>query len=280
MKKFIILTSLIFFFSMSAFAQTSFGFRTGLNFNTLLGELEEGEVFEINNGFHIGFAFNRQFTDIWGARAELVYIKKGFNDIYNGSSSIVLQDRNDRRVTHSGIADIKIVTANTYLNIPISAYGRVTNWLEVSLGVAPGFLIASRAKGDLLFNSDALNEQIAVILKHDYYQDEAGEIADIAEDIITVKELATAKDLTIPSAIGAYYFQEEKDANLYKVFNLEAIFGLSVFINQGLYIGGRVNYGLLDVTNNEADFSFEETTTLRNDKDRTLIFQASVGFNF
>ncbi len=280
MEKFIILISLIFFLSINAFAQTSFGFRTGLNFNTLLGELEEGEAFEINNGFHIGFAFNRQFTDIWGARAELVYIKKGFNDIYNGSSSVVFRDRNDRRITHSGIADIKIVTANTYLNVPISAYGRVTNWLEVSLGVAPGFLIASRAKGDLLFNSDALNERVEVILEHDYYRDEAGEISDRAEGIVTVKELATAKDLTIPSALGAYYFQEEKNANLYKIFNLEAVFGLSVFINQGLYIGGRVNYGLLDVTNKEADFSFEDTTTLRDDKDKTLIFQTSVGFNF
>jgi len=59
-------------------------------------------------GFHIGLAFNQQFTDIWGVRGELVFSQKGFSNTYDGNSSVILLDRNDRAITHSGIADIDL----------------------------------------------------------------------------------------------------------------------------------------------------------------------------
>jgi len=129
-------------------------------------------------------------------------------------------------------------------------------------------------------NASSLNEELGLTLDHNYYRDNAGEAAESAEEVITVKEVATAKELTIESALGAYYWQEEKNASLYNAFNLDAVFGLSVFVNKGLFIGGRLQYGLLDVTNNDADFSFEDITALRSDKDVNLVFQGSVGFNF
>lgn len=280
MKNFIISTLLIFCFSMTAFAQTSFGFRTGLNFNTFLGELEENEAFGTNTGFHIGLAFNQQFTDIWGVRAELVYSQKGVSNTYDGTSSVILRDRIDRAIMHSGMSDINLSVTNTYVDLPLSGYGRVANWLEVSLGVVPGFLVASRGRGELALDASSLNEGLTLTLDHNYYRDKASEVPESAEELITVKERATAKELTIPSTLGAYTFQEEDNGSLYNVFNLDAVFGLSVFVNKGLYIGGRVQYGLLDVTNNDADFSFGDITTTRADKDVNLVFQGSVGFNF
>ena len=281
MKNFIISALLISCFSMTASAQTSFGFRTGLNFNTFLGELEEGESFGTNTGFHIGLAFNRQFTDIWGVRAELVFSQKGTSNTYEGNSSVILLDEgNNRSITHSGLADINLSVTNTYVDLPLSGYGRVASWLEVSLGVVPGFLVASRGRGDLNLDASSLNEELVLTLDHNYYRDNPGEAADSSEGLVIAKERATAKELSIPSTLGAYTFQEEDNGSLYNAFNLDAVFGLSVFVNSGLYIGGRVQYGLLDVTNNDADFSFDDITVSRSDKDVNLVFQGSVGFNF
>jgi len=282
MKNYIISTLLIFCFSITAIGQTSFGLRTGLNFNTLLSDdLEEGEGYGMNTGFHIGFAFNRQFTDIWGARAEFVFSQKGFSNAYDGTSSVLLRDRNDRAIAHSGIADINISVSNVYLDFPISGYARVTNWLEISAGVVPGFLVASRGRGDLILASETLRiDELSLSLDHDYYSDEAGAFGDTNEEILTIQDDRTAQNLTIPATLGAYTFQEEKNENLYNTFNLDAVFGMSFFLNKGLFVGARVQYGLLDVTSDEADFSFGDITALRTDTDVNLVFQGSVGFNF
>jgi len=284
MKNNILFTLLLICFSMSASAQVSFGFRTGLNFNTLLSdELEEGEVFGTNTGFHIGLAFNRQFTDIWGVRAELVYSQKGGTYAYDGTSSAVFRDRNDRAITHSGLSDIDLSVNNSYVDIPLSGYGRITSWLEISAGIVPGFLVSSKGRGDFILDSDALKDVVSLGLIHRYFSDrpgESAEIPDLSDEIISVQEAATAKELTIPSKIAAYTFQEEDNGNLYNIFNLDVVAGVSVFVNKGLFIGGRVHYGLLDVSNNNADFSFENITTLRSDTDVNLVFQGSVGFNF
>ena len=68
--------------------------------------------------------------------------------------------------------------------------------------------------------------------------------------------------------------------------------GLAYYLSNSLYIGARLQFGLSDVTNNEADLSKVEfdafTPNLelsqrykyRDDKDKNFIIQASVGFSF
>ncbi|MCB0615727.1 MAG: PorT family protein, partial [Phaeodactylibacter sp.] len=61
--------------------------------------------------------------------------------------------------------------------------------------------------------------------------------------------------------------------------------GLAFYLNQGLYVGLRVNYGLSDLTRTERDVSRKELDDsnnfiFREDKDRNLTLQASVGFSF
>ena len=279
MKNYLITALLIFCFSITAIGQTSFGFRTGMNLNTLVGDLEEGETYENNTGFHIGIAFNRNFTDIWGVRAELLYSQKGTSNKYDGNSSIILRDRNQRAITHSGNTNVNLTITNSYIDFPITGFGRVAHWLEISAGIVPGILAASRGRGDLNFSTSTLREDVSLNLDYNYYGDNALEAANGAE-VLTIKEENTAKDLTIPSAIGAYVFQEEKIGSLYNLFNLDAVVGLSFFLNKGLYVSGKVQYGLLDVTNNDADYSYQDITTTRSDKDVNLVLQGSVGFNF
>lgn len=267
-------------FCVSMIAQNSFGFRTGMNYNTnLTDNLEEGEAFDYNSGFHIGFSFSRNFTDIWGARAEFLYLQKGFRNSFDGASHLTLE-RGERRITHTGIRTTEITLTNSHIDLPITGFGRIANWIEISAGVVPSFLVASRGRGDLAFTSDALNSDVSLTLDYNYYSDNVGEVGEDAETI-TVKERATANDLTIPSSVGAFYFSEEgNDTNPYNFFTLDAVAGVNIFVNRGLYIGLRAQYGLLDSTDNSADFSQAEKDVTRDDKDNSLIFQGSVGFNF
>lgn len=259
-------------------AQTSFGFRAGMNFNQFVGELEPGETYDSNTGFHIGLGLSRNFTDIWGIRGELVYSQKGGQVSFDGDSFLTL-NRGTRKITHAGTRTTTLSVTNTHLDLPIVGFGRLANWIEISAGVVPSFLVGSRATGDLNFTSPALNNDLSLSLEYNYYGDELGQVTSVSEDI-EVKELATANTLTVPSNPGAYYFQDEKDGSAYNIFGLDAVAGASIFVNGGLFLGLRVQYGLLDVTNNKGDFSFTESETLRTDKDVNLTYQASVGFYF
>ena len=265
--------------SFQLISQTnSYGFRAGMNVNTIkTSDLEQNEAYDYNTGFHIGFAFSRNFTDIWGARAEFLYIQKGAKNTFEGSSFLVLK-RGERDIAHTGMRKTALTISNSYIDFPLTGFGRITDWLELSAGIVPGILVASTARGDLDFSSDALNSDINMSLNYNYYQNKVGESTQDAETI-TVKEKATANELTIPSEVGAYYFNDSKN-RLYNAFGLDAVAGINIFVNKGLYISARAQYGLLDITNKKGDFSASENNQLRDDKDINLNFQASVGFNF
>ena len=65
-------------------------------------------------------------------------------------------------------------------------------------------------------------------------------------------------------------------------FGLNA--GVSFFVNRGLFLGFRANYGLSDVTKDIYDVSLAKlnngATIGRSDKDANLSLQTSIGFSF
>lgn len=267
---------------LNSFAQDmSYGFRAGLSFATLDGPAEEGETFENRTGFHIGAAWGLSFTDIWGMRAELMYSQKGTKGKYEGPSYLQFQNNQNQTIFTTGNRKTFSNTANSYIDIPVSVFARVTRWLELSAGLNAGFLIASRATGEMNFTSNRF-DPITFELDYNYIGDEAGEGND--DNTIEVRDKQNGNLYTLPSAIGAYYTQTEKKENVYKTLDFGAVAGISFYLNRGLYLGGRVLYGLADVTNEDADFSQKETSNnqpvTRNDKDKNLTIQASVGFNF
>ena len=61
--------------------------------------------------------------------------------------------------------------------------------------------------------------------------------------------------------------------------------GLSFYFNEGLYIGGRVTYGLLDIERNEYDISYNEINddqsyVFLDSVNRNLSIQVTLGFMF
>ena len=259
-------------------AQNSFGFRAGMNLNRLIGDTEPGEVYESSTGFHIGLGLGRNFTDIWGVRGELVYSQKGGLINFDGDSFLTF-DRGERKITHTGTRNASLTVNNTHIDLPITGFGRLANWIELSAGIVPSFTVASRGVLDLQFSSPAINQDISLNTEYNYYGNRLGQVNGLSETI-EVKERATANTLTLPSMPGAYYFQETKNGNKYNIFGLDAVAGASLFVNSGLFFGVRVQYGLLDITNNNEDYSQATPNELRADRDVNLTYQYSVGFYF
>lgn len=258
----------------------SYGFRAGLSFSQIDGPLETGEAYDMNTGFHIGFGLGMWFTDIWGARAELVYSQKGAKYSYDGPSYLMMVSRQNRELTFNGVRKTSLTINNSYIDLPVTVFARPLRWLEISAGMYAGFLVLPSGTGEMQFNSNGL-DPISIELDYNYYADKAREGSD---NTVLVKAKASIDEFDVSDPAGAYYFQAEKKANLYRTLDFGATAGISFYLNRGLHLGARILYGMADITNTDADFSTSalegNQPVSRSDKDQNLIYQASVGFNF
>ncbi len=281
----------LFLFSNNLSAQElSYGFRAGLNFSTFDGPFEEdsnGNVVEDytgNTGFHVGAAVNIPFTDIFGARGEFMFSQRGGKYTFDGEGYQIFNRQTETPVYATGTKKIALDISNAYLDFPISGYARVLPWLEISAGVNVGLLVSSTASGTLDFEGvstgGSLIEPISVTLEYNYYADEIGE-AEFGNPIVFN---ADGQRVEVPRSIGAYYDFAGEDGSLYKLLDLDLQAGLSFYINRGLFIGGRVFYGLADATDTDYDVSkvsLDGTDYIkRDDKDTNLTLQVSLGFSF
>lgn len=286
-----LLCGLLFGATILSAQSFSGGFKAGLNFSTLYGgEIEtdnsgsEVEEFGFNTGFHIGAAFNLKLTDNFGFRAEFLFNQKGTDYSFDGPSYWIFGPATNSPVIGVGtrVTDLKI--SNTYLDIPLMAYvqlGRV----ELSGGLNAAVMISSRGTGESTFNGQTLNGStiglFTVNLNHNYYSDDPGQAkSDIMEQVSI-----GGSTIEIPSSIGAYYFRSETEENLFDRLDFGVVAGIGFFLNRGLYLGFRANWGLPDVTESAADISnvrldTQQTFVTRDDKDKNLSLQASIGFSF
>ena len=269
----------------------SYGFKAGLNFSTFSGDLESdetGEVEEFANttGFHVGAIFNLKFDDVFGLRGELLYSQKGARHRFDGDSYDILTSVDGKRIVGIGGKRISVNISNSYIDVPVMAYAKIADRIEFSAGASVGVLVGSRGSGEQLFKGGASGsgfpiEEYFYTLDYEYFGDEAGEVTTEAVNRITIG----GDDVDVPVAIGAYYYDAMKDGNYFNALDLGLIGGVSVYFNKGLFFGARLNYGLSDLTNNFYDYSqveIDETFNRisREDVDRTLSIQATVGFSF
>lgn len=264
----------------------SFGFKAGLNFSTLEGQLEsaengsELEELNLTRGFHFGPIFNLKLTDVFGLRAELLYSQKGVDYKYNGQSFWIFYPENENPFYHNGgNRNMRLFVNNSYLDLPLMAVVRLGR-IEASAGVNVGLLLSSRATGEITYTS-ANVEPFTIALEYNFAKDEP--TIDPGEDPF-VKSIA-GQGMFIPQQVGAYYGPFGRDNKLYNALDLGVNAGLSFYLSQGLFVGFRMNYGLLDTTKEEQDISAAQlgdnnTFLKRNDVDKNISLQASVGFSF
>jgi hypothetical protein len=275
-----------------AFAQAELGigFKAGLNFSAIDGPLETDaggmvlETSENNTGFQIGISAALAFTDLFGLKGELLYSQKGGNYTYLGPSFYTFYAPNGERLFGLGTRDIGYDVNNAYLDLPLMAYVRIGR-LELSGGVNAAFLIASTASGGVTFtgtlpDGTPLNS-LDIALDYNFLSSEFGVAAIIEARNVVTSGLAYQE----PSVIDAYYENGQTDEKRFNRFDFGLNADVAYFLNSGLYASIRLNYGLSDVTNTQQDIAQtarnnDGSYMLREDKDRNISLQTTLGFRF
>lgn len=294
MTRFIILVVALFFAlpENTKAQELSYGFRVGLNVSTFLGDEEMDaagtslESFSTNTGFHVGGGVRIEITELFGIRTELLFTQKGTKRTFNGSSFQLFNGPNGKILTTGG-KSVALNISNAYLEIPIMAYGKIGKKLEVFGGFYGGFLVSSVATGELIYTGGVVEGNnniiptLEIALDYNYLRDDVGEMIDGVDDIAV---MVGNDNVTIPNTLTAYYDLDEKNGNPYNVFDAGLSAGAAFFMNGGLYVSAIANYGLVDVSNEDMDFSNSEINGLdfvtRDDRDSNLSLQFSIGFSF
>lgn len=283
----ILVAALLLTWSESMNAQElSYGFRVGLNVSSLSGDTEPGESYTTNTGFHVGGGVRFEITDLFGIRTEVVFTQKGTKRTFEGDGPFVFRGPNGKIVTN-GNKNIALNIANAYIEIPIMAYGKIGEKLEIYGGGYTSFLVGSTASGELIYTDGRVDgnnnviDELNITLDYNYGRQDAGELLDGIDNISLEVDGETVE---IPNTLGAYYDLDSKEGKPYKVFDAGLSGGAAFFLNGGLYFSATATYGLIDVTNSDLDFSYVEIDGFdfktRDDKDNNLSFQFSLGFSF
>jgi hypothetical protein len=279
----------------SPLAAQSFGIRAGLNYTKFSGPTEAGvgEKFSISNGFHFGVNYAYKLTDVISIKTELLYTQVGSGYDYNGESfyKIPLSSSLSTGVPNAylyekGKTEINMKISNAYISIPIVAQYEIHPDWEISAGIYGSVLIGPRGNGTLRFNSTNNPEKIFFkqSLIHNYNSDDPGGSSGFTGPWVFVNDARTP----IARDAGAYYnyLSTEHEGKLYKPFDFGLTGGVSYFVNKGLFIGFRYDFGLLDITNNKVDAYRKNYDEVNNrfifskDFDRNTGFQVSFGFRF
>jgi len=285
MKKYFLVAFLALGFALQA--QVSVGFKAGLNFSNMNGELEmdaQGnavEAIDFSTGFNVGALLNYSITDIFGLRTELLYSQKGRVINYDGDSYFIFNSTDNPIIT-AGNRDLELDVINSYLEIPLLAYVKFGK-IEVMGGAYVSTLIGSVADGKLTFTPGSRQgnnfDEVEFTLDYRYRRDEAGE-GDGEIKALSV----SGRGVDAPSTLGAYYEYNNVDKSLYNLLDFGLIGGLSFYLNDGFFINARLEYGLTDTTDDSADVSYSQVPNnqlfFRNDVDQNFTLHTSVAFRF
>ncbi|MFT6319315.1 MAG: hypothetical protein ACJAT4_000232 [Granulosicoccus sp.] len=283
----ILVAALLLTWSESMNAQElSYGFRVGLNVSSLSGDTEPGESYTTNTGFHVGGGVRFEITDLFGIRTEVVFTQKGTKRTFEGDGPFVFRGPNGKIVTN-GNKNIALNIANAYIEIPIMAYGKIGEKLEIYGGGYTSFLVGSTASGELIYTDGRVEgnnniiDELNITLDYNYGRQDAGELIGGIDDLSLE---VGGETVEIPNTLSAYYDLDSKEGKPYKVFDAGLSGGAAFFLNGGLYFSATATYGLIDVTNSDLDFSYVDIDGFdfktRDDKDNNLSFQFSLGFSF
>lgn len=268
------------------------GIRAGLGQNKFNGPTEVGESFGLAGGFHFGINFQWNFNDLIGLRSEIVYNQTGSGytlDVDDGYyvfvpndnlSNIIIRDETLLNMDHS----------NAYIQLPQTVHFRLNNKIELFAGGYIGFLISPVATGNLLFGGEAGDKEHSFLqgLNFKYASDDEttrfGDFLNPVSDLILIR--ADGRDVDVRAVENSYDFNAFNiEENRFLSIDYGLILGGSYYLNRGLYLMGRVEYGMRDISRNTADYSFarvndDETPIFNNDNDKNLGFYLSIGFKF
>ncbi len=276
--------------ALPSWGQLQTSFKVGLNSARMDGPSEVGpddaalERWRNITGFMLGVGFGYAFADAIGVRAELVYSRRGAKYTFDGPSYRIF--RHSAGSTEArGVSRYLISIQNTYVDLPLLAYGRWKNF-EFSAGAYGGLLVQSTGEGSLTFSGGRtvplgnVVRDLEFNLQHNYRKDKPGR----GDESERVSVQVDSRAVDMPKTLGAYYDYPEGSGKLYPAIDYGLLGGISYYMSRSLFFGVRFQYGLADITNEKGDIAKGQTDNgtlvYRNDHDRNLLWQFSVGFGF
>lgn len=266
-----------------------FGFKTGMTISKLNGPSEQANGLDLESntttgGFMVGAIIGYKYTDLAGIKMELLYNQKGTKYNFEGPGYQVFPTQSGGRTTVTGTQRMDLDVSSSYLDIPLMAYGRVGKF-ELEGGVSLSLLLSSSATGELeiegIAPSGASTGTYSGVLDYRYNRDNPG--------IVTTPDLVAlnvdGQAVNVPKILTAYYPFTTDRGRYYNVLDFGLVGGINYYWNKTLYLGGRLNYGLLDVTSNDGYDVSKATLNGGNfvnqtDKDTNFSIQISLGFSF
>lgn len=298
MKKLLLVLCVIFLASAGHSQDLKIGVRTGLSYYKLLGELEANETQSLASGFHFAITGKYNLSSSFGLRTELVYIQKKSLQEYDQFKTVFFVPSQ----TGSGIGRQVIEGGNKYslertfniFSIPIHAVYKPTKKIELFGGIDFDFTAGVIGQGRIEFDNggtEANDDNIAYnqTLNYNYSSDRLGQVSTFTEEFVLidfdVDDDGEREVIRLPKTLSAYYYSETDEGKAYSTFDMAVAAGVSYFINPGLYLRATGNYGLFDSTKKRHDYSNAEynadgSYVFRDDNDRKIGFQVSLGFQF
>lgn len=265
------------------------GIRAGLGQNRFIGPTEPGETFSLSGGFHFGVSFQWNFTDFLGVRSELLYNQTGSGYDLNtnqgfyvfepedGVGNIIIRDESEITLDHS----------NAYIQLPQTIHLRIGKKFELLAGGYVSFLISPVATGNIRFGGEDLEHSFRQGLNFEYFNDDADQQFDFFSTTgnpILIR--ADGRNVTLRGIENSFDFNNfDIDESRFLSVDYGFIVGGSYYLNRGLFLSGRAEWGVRDITRNIADYSFSQVNNnglpvFTNDDDKNFGLYLSIGFLF
>ena len=288
---------LLFVSSTESYGQgINVGIRAGLGQNKFSGstEVDLGESYGLSGGFHFGLSFQWNFSDVVGWRTEILYNQMGSSyslDNPEGFYVIPLDPFQDRmgNLLIRDTTSISLSHSNAYLQFPQTINIKLGPKVEIFGGAYVGFLLSPVATGSLQFGGPSVTDEHSFRqgLNFNYFNDDqftkTSFFNSSGRDILI---RADGYDATLRGIENSFDYQSffPGEGRFFST-DVGLILGASYYLNRGLFIMARIDYGLKDITRNSVDYSFARinedlTPILNNDIDKNLGFYISIGFKF
>ncbi len=312
MKKVLSLVLFVLLLSSVSAQDYDIGIRAGLNYSKFSGPSESGvnESYSISNGFHFGINFQWNFNSVFGIKSEILYSQIGSGYTYDDEGYYIFDFLNTTDIERFVVRDHSKQTldiSNAHVSFPLTGHIKISEKLEIFGGGYFGILLSPIGIGEWTFGNpgqNASDHTFRQTLDYQYNSDFAGRIGFNSRSQLgnpnssVILIIVNQQDVNLARLPGAYFLLlENPDANpvdaetlrpaikRFSGIDFGVIGGLSYYINRGLYASVRLEYGLSDITNTEADFSLKNvnddgTLIFNDDFDRNVNIALSIGFKF
>jgi hypothetical protein len=267
-------------------------FRAGLTTSTFRGSVlqdaQGGNLEQLGyvSGFHLGTGLRYKFdyAEKYGLNIEVVYTQKGGRIQYNGPSYFVFRNNDGRSEIVNGNRDYILDISTSHIDFPVSFFVKLFNKLEVNAGFYFSTMLRAEGGGSFTFNSGLpQNVDMTVFLDQNYRKNN---IPDYSQPFTgeTIPVRINGEPFPVPKTQGAYFEHTQKTGNMLRSIDYGLTGGLAYYITKGLYLSGRVQYGMNNQFNPDMFISLKDLNgtvpALRNDLRKNLSFQLAIGFAF